>query len=105
MTSLKDKANPINGLYAALICDVQELVVEQRITNELLAENGKKHDATNVFKQEQQDGDIKSRKRTEKQNKQSAGLHVISIAIACAAFYISIAGLNNGFVIWLKGLV
>jgi len=90
MSDLKDKANPINGLYAALICEIQELVVEQRITNELLAENGKKHDTTNVFKQEQQDGDIKFRKLSTK-------MGLFSVGIALTALYISIAGADSAF--------
>ena len=57
------------------------------------------------YKQEQKDGDIKHRKISSKQNKQSLMLHVVTISIACAALYISIVGLDDAVVIWLKGLL
>ena len=70
-----------------------ELNVDKRDSLELICE----------YKHEQKNGDIKFRKLAEKQNRQSAMLHIVSISIACAAFYISVAGIDSAFVVWLKG--
>tara|TARA_R110000764_G_scaffold63978_3_gene134927 strand:- start:444 stop:722 length:279 start_codon:yes stop_codon:yes gene_type:complete len=60
---------------------------------------------TNVYKEEQKQGDIKHRKLTDKQNKISLLLHLVSISIASAAFYISIAGLPGFISVWVKGVL
>ena len=54
------------------------------------------------YKKEQKEGDIKHRKISSKQNKQSILLSIVSITIACAAFYISIVGLDAAIVLLIK---
>ena len=57
------------------------------------------------YKEDQKQGDIKHRKLTGKQNKISLLLHLVSISIASAAFYISIAGLPVFISVWVKGVL
>ena len=56
-------------------------------------------------KDEQKAGDITARQRQEKHNKFSLRLHLVSISIASAAFYISIAGLPVFISVWVKGVL
>ena len=93
MSDLKDRANPINGLYAALICDVQEMVIEQRITNELLVKNGEQLVTISEQKTAQANGD-----------KTSRWLTLIGLSIAGATLYFSESPFAQGVRLWLTQL-
>ena len=98
MSGLQDKASPVHGLTSVLAYELGELRKAQFNTNKLLG------DICN-YKEEQKQGDIKHRKLTGKQNKISLLLHLVSISIASAAFYISIAGLPVFISVWVKGVL
>ncbi len=91
MTDLKSKANPLNGLCAALICEIQELTAEQRITNELLIENGKTLVTISNQKAAQANGDWWSRL-----------FALVALAVAGATLYFSDSPFAQGVRAWLS---
>ena len=105
MSDLQDKANPIVGLSSALAYEIKELRKEKVITNNLLVALCDSNDLIVTYKENQAQGDITARKRQEKHNKFSLRLHLVSISIASAAFYISIAGLPVFISVWVKGVL
>ena len=102
---LQNKANPIVGFSSALAYEIKELRKEKVITNNLLVALCDSNDLIVTYKENQAQGDITARQRQEKHNKFSLRLHLVSISIASAAFYISIAGLPGFVSMWVEGVL
>ena len=94
---LQNKANPIVGFSSALAYEIKELKKEQIITNNLLVALCDSNDLIVTYKEQQKQGDIRSRKRSECYSK-------FGICIALAALYISITGLDGRVALFITGL-
>tara|TARA_R110002096_G_C14147528_1_gene683600 strand:- start:48 stop:365 length:318 start_codon:yes stop_codon:yes gene_type:complete len=105
MSDLQNKASPIAGFSSALVYEINESRKERVITNNLLVALCDSNDLIVTYKENQAQGDITARQRQEKHNKFSLRLHLVSISIASAAFYISIAGLPVFISVWVKGVL
>tara|TARA_R110000851_G_C12837222_1_gene541342 strand:- start:1 stop:297 length:297 start_codon:yes stop_codon:yes gene_type:complete len=98
MTELQDKASPIYGLTSVLAYELSELRKEQVITNNLLCTLCDAKDAQQVSDDEKHDDWLR-------QKTQSTYLNVFGISIACSALYISIFGIDDSVIMWLRSLM
>ena len=101
---LQSKANPIVGFSSALAYEIKELRKEQVITNNLLVALCDSNDIIVTYKEQQKQGDIRSRKRAELYSKIGIGIALIGTTIALAALYISITGLDGRVALFITGL-
>lgn len=98
MSGLQDKANPVYGLTSVLAYELSELRKEQVITNNLLC-------TLCDSKEAQQASDDEKHADWLRQKTQSTYLNVFGISIACFALYISMFGIDDSVILWLRGLV
>jgi hypothetical protein len=78
---------------------------EQVITNNLLAALCDSNDLIVTYKEQQKQGDKRSRKRSELYSKVGIGIALIGTVIALVAVYISITGLDGRVARFFTGLI
>jgi hypothetical protein len=105
MDDLKTKANPLTGLSSTLAYEIKELRKEQVITNNLLVALCDSNDLIVTYKEQQKQGDKRSRKRSELYSKVGIGIALIGTVIALVAVYISITGLDGRVARFFTGLI
>ena len=94
----------INEKLGKLIELSVESKKEQVITNNLLCALCNSNDLIVTYKEEQKQGDKKSRKRAELYSKISIGIASVGLWVASAALYIVVTGQSGVFVRFIVGL-